>query len=130
MDKQKAILLDAYVRKIIALGKLGLIEVQSANQKDAKQWYTNEDIDVIYAEVGKFIEYSDPKVIYLSLWHAYLNQHYGRMTKFLQKMYEEKPQREILDELQSVVRINKWEHIGDALRKIIVAANPPAHRLF
>lgn len=131
MDKQKATLLEAYVRKIIAVGKLGLIESQSPSvQKDAKQLYSADAIDIIYTEVGKFIDYTDPKVIYLSLWHAYLNQHYGRMTKILQKMYEEKPQREILDELQSVARANKWDHIGDAIQKIIVSVNPAGYRLF
>lgn len=129
MDKQKSTLLDAYVRKMIALGKLGLNEAQSTSQKDVKQTYTDE-IDAIYTEVGKFIDYTDPKVIYLSLWHAFLNQHYGRMTKILQKMYEEKPQREILEELQLVVRVSKWDHIDDVLQKIIVSANPPAYRLF
>lgn len=127
MEKQKTTLLEAYVRKIIALGKLGLLEVA---QNDAKQVYTVEDIDAIYTEVGKFIDYTDSKVIYLSLWHAYLNQHYGRMTKILQKMYEEKPQREVLEELQLVAKANKWDHISDALQKIIVAANPTGYRLF
>lgn len=132
MDKQKSTLLEAYVRKIIAVGKLRLLEAQTqtATQKDASQLYTAEDIDAIYTEVGKFIDYTDPKVIYLSLWHAYLNQHYGRMTKILQKMYEEKPQREILEELQLVVKANKWNHIGDVLQKIVVSANPSGYRLF
>lgn len=130
MDKQKSTLLDAYVRKIIALGKLGLLEAKSTTQKDAKQVHTADEIDAIYTEVGKFIDYTDPKVVYLSLWHAYLNQHYGRMSKILQKMYEEKPQREILEELQLVAKTNKWDHISDALQKIIVFANPAGYRLF
>lgn len=130
MDKQKSTLLDAYVRKMIAIGKLGLLEVQSATQKELKQLYTADEIDTIYTEVGKFIDYTDTKVIHLSLWHAYLNQHYGRMTKILQKMYEEKPQREVLEELQLVAKANKWEHISDALQKIIVSANPAGYRLF
>lgn len=130
MDKQKSTLCEAYVRKIIALGKLGLLEAQTVTAKDAKQVYTADEIDTLYTEVGKFIDYTDPKVIYLSLWHAYLNQHYGRMTKILQKMYEEKPQREVLEELQLVAKANKWDHISDALQKIIISANPSGYRLF
>lgn len=130
MDKQKSTLLEAYVRKIIALGKLGLLDSQSATQKDALSAYTADDIDAIYTEVGKFIDYTDPKVIYISLWHAYSNQHYGRMTKILQKMYEEKPQREFLEELQLVAKASKWDHISNALQKIIVSANPAGYRLF
>lgn len=128
MDKQLNTLLEAYVRKIIALGKIGLIDAQQ-NKKDAKLPYTLDEIDAIFAEVGKFIDYTDVKVIYLSLWHAYLNQHYGRMTKILQKMYEEKPQRNVLEELQAVVKENKWDHISDVLQKIIVFANPAGYRL-
>lgn len=130
MDKQKSTLLDAYVRRIIAIGKLGLLDGQSATRREIKQLYTADEIDAVYTEVGKFIDYTDPKVIYLSLWHAYLNQHYGRMMKILQKMYEEKPQREVLEELQLVARANKWDHISDALQKIIVSANPAGYRLF
>lgn len=118
------------MRKIIALGKLGLLDAHSASQKDARQAHTADDIDAIYTEVGKFIDYTDPKVIYLSLWHAFLNRHHGRMTKILQKMYEEKPQREVLEELQLVAKAKKWDHISDALQKIIVSANPAGYRLF
>lgn len=117
MDKQKSTLLDAYLRKIVAIGKLGLLEAQSAAQREVKQLYSADEIDGIYTEAGKFSDYNDPKVIYLSLWHAFLNQHYGRMTKILQKMYEEKPQREVLEELQLVSKANKWDHISDLSRK-------------
>lgn len=127
MDKQKSVLLDAYVRKIIALGKIGLINGQL---DDAELPYTLDEIDTIYTEVGKFIDYTDSKVIYLSLWHAYLNQHYGRISKIIQKMHEEKPQRELLEELQFVVKELKWNHINDVLQKIIVYAFPSAYRPF
>lgn len=130
MDKQKSTLLDAYLRKIVAIGKLGLLEAQSAAQREVKQLYSADEVDGIYTEAGKFSDYNDPKVIYLSLWHAFLNQHYGRMTKILQKMYEEKPQREVLEELQLVSKANKWDHISDALQKIIVSANPAGYRFF
>lgn len=52
------------------------------------------------------------------------------MTKILQKMYEEKPQKDILEELQHVVRANNWSHIGNILQKIIVFAYPSNFRLF
>lgn len=61
MDKQKSTLLDAYVKKIIALGKLGIIEIHQ-NKKDAKLPYTLDEINEIYTEVGKFSDYTDSKV--------------------------------------------------------------------
>lgn len=59
-----------------------------------------------------------------------MNEHHGRMTKILQKLYEEKYNREILEELQIVVKELKWYHIHDALQKIIVTANPGGYRPF
>lgn len=62
MDKQKFTLLDAYVKKIIALGKLSLIEIHQ-NKSYAQLPYTLDEIDTeIYAEVGKFSDYTDSKV--------------------------------------------------------------------
>lgn len=69
------------------------------------------------------------QVIALSLWHAHLKQHNGRMAKIVQKMYEEKNQKEIMEEMQYVVRANKWNHIGDILQKVITAF-PASYRLF
>lgn len=64
------------------------------------------------------------------MWHAYLNQHYGRMAKILQKMYEDKPTQETLEELSRVVKENKWDHIDGLLRKIIIYSFPAGYRLF
>lgn len=61
MDKQKTTLLEAYVKKIIALGKLGIIEVHQ-NKKEAQLPYTLEEINELYTEVGKFVDYTDSKV--------------------------------------------------------------------
>lgn len=64
------------------------------------------------------------------MWHAYSKQQYGRMTKLLQKMYEEKNQRDYLEELQHVVKAKEWNHIDDVLQKVIVFAYPSNFRLF
>lgn len=64
MDKQKATLLDAYVRKVIALGKINLIEAKLYEADPTKKSTVNlDDIDAIFVEVGKFIDTNDPKVI-------------------------------------------------------------------
>lgn len=68
MDKQKANLLDAYVRKVIALGKINIIESHQ-KQFDPPKKVTSvvDDIDVIFTEVGKFIDLYDQKVILCAL---------------------------------------------------------------
>lgn len=63
MDKQKNNLLDAYVRKAIALGKINLIESkQSEIESPKKPTAVGDDIDAIFTEVGKFSDYNDQKV--------------------------------------------------------------------
>lgn len=151
MDKQKTTLLDAYVRKAIALGKLSVIENLENNQKTSAA--VNIDaFNELYNDISMFIDPTDLKVlprfllsvsyiyilyeilysqvIYIALWHAYINGHFGRMTKILQKLYEEKYQREILEELQLVVKELKWDHVHDALQKIAITSNPGSYRPF
>lgn len=63
MEKQKATLLDAYVRKVIALGKIHHIESKLGETDPLKKLSINlEDIDSLFLEVGKFIDTNDPKV--------------------------------------------------------------------
>lgn len=64
MDKQKIALLDAYVRKFIALGKLHLIaarlnKTELPRGEETLPW---TELDGMYTELGKFIEYHDLKV--------------------------------------------------------------------
>lgn len=64
MDKQRSTLLDAYVRKFIALGKIFLIETKIGGMDPTKVDMTAlwSELDQIYTEIGKFIDYNDPKV--------------------------------------------------------------------
>lgn len=64
VDKQRSTLLDAYVCKFIALGKLHLIAVrlnktEAARSEETIPW---TELDDLYTELGKFIEYHDSKV--------------------------------------------------------------------
>lgn len=72
----------------------------------------------------------DAKILMASVWHAFLSHHPGRMLKYLQKMYEDKLQRDILEEIQQVVLEKEWSHISEAISKIIVTANPQNYRMF
>lgn len=66
----------------------------------------------------------------MSLWHAFVNEQYGRMTKILQKLYEDKYQRDVLEELQHVVKEKKWDHVNNVIQKLITSANPTGYRPF
>jgi tripeptidyl-peptidase II len=52
------------------------------------------------------------------------------MAKFLQKLYDEKQQREVLEEIQNIVKQKEWDHICKVLNKMIVTANPQNYRPF
>lgn len=79
MDKQKNTLLDAYVRKFIALGKLHVIAAKQTESETPRSEGADlslelrcvgappshglgPEFDSIYTEVGKFVEYNDQKV--------------------------------------------------------------------
>lgn len=62
MDKQKSTLLEAYVKKAIALSKLRLIETFQNKETAGAAVGTLDALDVVYTEVGKFIDYADGKV--------------------------------------------------------------------
>lgn len=62
MDKQKSTLLDAYVRKAIALGKLVIIDQLQNNQKISG--IVNVDaFNEIHTQASMFIDCTDLKVI-------------------------------------------------------------------
>lgn len=60
MDKQKFLLIDAYTKKIVSIIKLHLIESVSNNDVDIT--LVQDEVDKVYAEVGKLIDYTDAKV--------------------------------------------------------------------
>lgn len=52
------------------------------------------------------------------------------MMKCLQKLYDEKLQRDVLEEQRLVADENKMGHISTLLQRAMVTANPTAYRLF
>ncbi|XP_058054982.1 tripeptidyl-peptidase 2 isoform X1 [Anopheles bellator] len=129
MDKQKQLLLDACQRKFIALCKLNEIQ-KLFDAQDPSQPNYEEELEQLYGDVGKFIEYIDSKVLLLSVWHAFYMKHHGRMLKYLHKLYEEKLSRDVLEETLAVVNCKKWNHVSKLLSKIIVSSHPQGYRPF
>lgn len=128
MEKQRTLLLDAFVKRTISLSKIFVIDkLLGKNPSEAD---LTEELDRIYSEIGKFIDYTDLKVTLFSIWHAFTNGQYGRMTKYLIKNYEDKLQRDVLEELLEVADAKNWTHIVDVLSKAVVTYNPITYRPF
>ena len=89
-----------------------------------------DEFDNLLLDISKYIDLSDVKILLAGVWHAFLSHQSGRLVKYLQKMYEDKLQRDILEEIQQVVLEKEWNHINDALSRIIVTANPQNYRMF
>lgn len=139
MDKSKVLLIEAYVKKLVALGKLSVIaavRAESAGEEDvvarAEAAATmKKQVNAMYIEASKVIDMSDSRVLSINIWHAYLNQHWGRFAKHLNKLYEEKQQKDVLLELKTMFGTElKWEHVTKYLDKLTVTANPQTYRLF
>lgn len=63
MDKQKSNLLDAYVRKAIALGKINAIEAYQHELDSAKKVTSvADDVDAIFNDAAKLTDCFDQKV--------------------------------------------------------------------
>jgi tripeptidyl-peptidase-2 len=62
MDKQKSQLLEAYMKKTIAMGKLIMIRNLEQETQEAQ---TDDELDNILVEVMKFIDFNDPKVNFI-----------------------------------------------------------------
>lgn len=131
MDKQKQQLLDAAQKKLIALSKLRVIKtLVDSNEVGDDGVDQLENIEQLFGDIGKFIDYNDAKVLLSSIWHAYTLNQYGRMLKYLGKLYEDKLSREILEEQSRVVAERKWPHVEQLLNKVVVTSNPQGFRLF
>ncbi|XP_036331193.1 tripeptidyl-peptidase 2 [Rhagoletis pomonella] len=122
MDKKKANLLEALARRGVAKIKISIID---GNMKDHL-----EEFSEIYVEISKLADPTDSKVINFTLWHAFANSQYGRMYKILQKMYDDKRQRDILEELNLVAGALEFGHLQTAIQRMTVTAYPNGFRIF
>ncbi|CAG9800674.1 unnamed protein product [Chironomus riparius] len=127
MEKQKTQLLEAYMKKAIAVGKLNMIRNLELETFAAEN---DEELDILMNEIMKFVDFNDPKYLLLPIWHAYTSQQYGRLLKYLQKLYEDKLQRDILDEILAVCDLKNWDHISALIKRVSVTANPQSYRIF
>lgn len=122
MDKQKNNLIEALVKKGIALAKLCVID---DNMKDHLV-----DLNEVYTDIIKFIDANDSKAIQFSIWHAFAHNHYGRMYKYVTKMIEEKRTRELYEEMAAINCAMGYEHTKTVIDRMAVSFFPGSFRLF
>ncbi|GLH08749.1 Tripeptidyl-peptidase 2 [Gryllus bimaculatus] len=104
MERQKQALVEALAKKGCALCRI-------YNKKESGDGpKALESIDMVWREVLKFVDATDSKAIYFSMWHATLNRHYGRALKMLLKLGEDKPSKELDEKITEIARKLGWTH--------------------
>ncbi|RLU16741.1 hypothetical protein DMN91_010941 [Ooceraea biroi] len=129
MEKQKNSLIEGLVKKGCALARL-YVHGTKAAEGDGSFEHLLESVMHHWQEVQKFAEPTDSKVIILSLWHAHINNHYGRYLKLLTRYYEEKPLKELEEKCIEIARVLGWEHWSRLLTTSIPTRYPATYRLF
>ncbi|XP_011256902.1 tripeptidyl-peptidase 2 isoform X2 [Camponotus floridanus] len=129
MEKQKNSLIEGLVKKGCALARL-YVHGTKTGEGDGSFQHLLESVTHHWQEVQKFAEPTDNKVIILSLWHAHINNHYGRYLKLLTRYYEEKPLKEIDEKCIEIAKILGWEHWSRLLTTSIPTRYPATYRSF
>ncbi|KAI4503188.1 hypothetical protein M0802_001410 [Mischocyttarus mexicanus] len=129
MDKQKNILVEALVKKGCALARL-YVHGKSQGEVNGPLEHLLVGVTNIWQEVQKFAEPTDTKVLILSLWHAHINNHYGRYLKLLTRFYEEKPLKEIDEKCIEITRVLGWNYWSRHLITSIPTRYPTTYRTF
>ncbi|XP_076397926.1 tripeptidyl-peptidase 2 isoform X1 [Megachile rotundata] len=131
MERQKFSLIKALVKKGCALARLYIHNTKKETGAELDPYaHLLESVTHHWQEVQKFAEPTDIKVIALSLWHAHINNHYGRYLKLLLRYYEEHPVKEVDEKCIEIARILGWEHLSRHITTSIPARYPPSYRSF
>lgn len=129
MEKQKNSLIEALVKKGCALARL-YVHGTKKGQGDGPYDHLLESVTHHWQEVQKFAEPTDNKVIILSLWHAHINNHYGRYLKLLLRYLEEKPLREVEEKCIDISKDLGWEYWARHISRCIPTRYPTSYRTF
>ncbi|CAH0562147.1 unnamed protein product [Brassicogethes aeneus] len=125
MEQQKSLYIECLSRKGIALCRLNGENKESDNLDSIKS---------IWRTLLKFSDTSDSKVnnhvICFAIWHAYVNQHYGRLLKYLLKLQDEKPSKEVEEKIIEFSNLLKWNHVKNYLQKSLPSKYPGSYKPF
>lgn len=69
-------------------------------------------------------------VLYFAIWHSYVNQHYGKVLKFTQRLYEDKPSQELDREFIDYCTSLNWDYAAQHMLRNLPSKYPPAFRPF
>jgi tripeptidyl-peptidase-2 len=136
MDKQKTILVDAYIRLGCAQADTLLEQEPSVgeNQNQVADSTTAdvklEDLDATWAEILKWSDTADSKVSMLTVRHALAHKHYGRALKVVTKQGEEKPAKDIDQKLLEIFGKLGWEHCVRHFENWLPVKYPAGYRPF
>ncbi|XP_050475739.1 tripeptidyl-peptidase 2 isoform X1 [Bombus huntii] len=130
MEKQKLSLIKALVKKGCALARLYVHSAKKGEGDRQSYEHLLESVTHHWQEVQKFAEPTDIKVITLSLWHAHINNHYGRYLKLLLRYYEDNPLKEVDEKCIELANILGWEHLSRHIKTSIPSRYPPSYRSF
>jgi len=64
------------------------------------------------------------------LWHAVLKQHFGRAFKFVQKLGEDRPSRELDAKLAELSQRLGWTHVQKIITDHLPTKFPTQYRKF
>ncbi|VEN44644.1 unnamed protein product [Callosobruchus maculatus] len=125
MEQQKNVYMECLSRKGIALCRLQSIE------KDEK----TEEISEIWRSLVKFVDPCDAKVlpnhvVYFSIWHAYVNNQYGRLIKYALKLQEDKASDEVEKRIMEYCDKLGWQHVANHLKRCFSSKFPVAYKPF
>lgn len=131
MEQQKNIYVECLARKGIALCRLSLWD---DNKEPDSNVHKQKVLDVWKALV-KFIDPTDAKVLtshvlYFAIWHAFVNNHYGRVLKYVLKMQEDKPNEETEKKIIEYCSLLEWNHIVKHLQRSLPSKFPLTYKPF
>lgn len=67
---------------------------------------------------------------HFAVWHSRVHGHYCRMLKVLNKLYEDKPTKELEEVIIWTMQSLSWNHSAKLLSSTLYARHPPAYRPF
>ncbi|KAG5891542.1 hypothetical protein JTB14_028560 [Gonioctena quinquepunctata] len=125
MEQQKNVYLECLARKGIALCRISII-----NEEDKL-----DQISAVWKSLVKFVDPTDAKVLtshvlYFSIFHAFVNNQYGRLMKYILKMQEDKPGEEVEKKIIEYCEKLDWTHIVHYLQRSLPSKYPSAFKPF
>lgn len=136
MERQKSTFIEALCRKgiyLCCLLELGDIMEEEGDLPPADD--LNNSVSEVWHTLLKFIDPVDSKmtnmfILYFALWHSVSKKQYGRALKYLIRIQEEKPSKDVEEKIIDVCHTNSWGHLVQHLQKTILSKFPAAYKPF